>query len=115
MAGEVVLTNGPRLELDAHWRVGHAHPVAVVGWLVLVLRRHARAVHELTEDEATSLAHWLTVLPRALHHATSCEPEYVLQFAEADGFRHVHFHLIARSTERNPTPQSTLNVARTAL
>jgi diadenosine tetraphosphate (Ap4A) HIT family hydrolase len=102
LAGEVVLTNGPRLELDDHWRVEHAHPVAVAGWLVLVLRRHARALHDLTEDEATALGRWLAVLPKALHHATGSEVEYVMQFAEGEGFHHVHVHLIARTARWNP-------------
>ena len=79
--------------------VEHCYPVAVSGWLVLVLRRHARALHELTDDEAASLGHWLPLLARALHAATGCELEYVMQFAEGEGFHHVHFHLIARSPE----------------
>ena len=96
LAGEVVLTNGPRLDLDEHWRLEDCHPVAFVGWLVLVLRRHARALHELTDIEAGALGRWLGVLPGALHDATGSELEYVMQFAEGDGFHHVHFHVIAR-------------------
>lgn len=102
LAGEVALTNGPRLELDQHWRVEHAHPVAVPGWLVLVLRRHARALHELTDDESSAFGRWLAVLPKALHHATGSEVEYVMQFAEGDGFHHVHVHLVARTPDWNP-------------
>jgi diadenosine tetraphosphate (Ap4A) HIT family hydrolase len=102
LAGEVVLTNGPRLELDDHWRVEHCHPVAVPGWLVLVLRRHARSLHELTNEESMALGRWLGVLPKALHHATGSELEYVMQFAEGDGFHHVHFHVVARGPEWNP-------------
>src|SRR5438045_2160091 len=89
LAGEVVLTNGPRLELDEHWRVEHCHPVAFTGWLVLVLRRHARSLHELTDAEAASLGRWVAELPKALHSATGSEVEYVMQFAEGEGFHHV--------------------------
>jgi diadenosine tetraphosphate (Ap4A) HIT family hydrolase len=96
MASEIVLTNAPRLTLDDYWSVEHGHPVAVAGWLVLVLRRHARALHELTEDEAVALGKWLPKLTRALHEATGCELEYVMQFAEGEGFHHVHFHIVAR-------------------
>lgn len=99
IAGEIRLINADRLELDGHWRLEHAHPVAVAGWLVLVLRRHARALHDLTDDEAASLGRWLPAITRALHDATGCELEYVMQFAEGDGFHHVHFHLIARAPE----------------
>jgi diadenosine tetraphosphate (Ap4A) HIT family hydrolase len=96
LAGEISLTNAPRLDLDDYWRVEHIHPVAIAGWLVLVLRRHALALHELTDNEATALGHWLPALTRALHAATGCELEYVMQFAEAPHHHHVHFHLIAR-------------------
>ena len=99
IAGEVVLTNGPRLEVDEYWRVEHCHPVAIEGWLVLVLRRHARSLHELTELESAALGHWLSVLPKALHAVTGSELEYVMQFAEGDGFHHVHVHLVARAPE----------------
>jgi histidine triad (HIT) family protein len=97
IAGELSLTNAPRLDLDDHWLVEHAHPVAVPGWLVLVLRRHARALHDLTDDEAAGLGRWLPALTRALHAATGCDAEYVMQFAEAEDHRHVHVHLVARA------------------
>jgi diadenosine tetraphosphate (Ap4A) HIT family hydrolase len=99
MAGEIVLTNAPRLVLDEYWCVEHGHPVAVVGWLVLVLRRHALALHELTEHEAVALGKWLPELTRALHEVTGCALEYVMQFAEGEGFQHVHFHLVARPAD----------------
>lgn len=99
MAGEITLTNGPRLVLDDHWLVEHVHPCGFAGWLVLVLRRHARALHELDEAEASSLGHWLPRLTSALHDVTGSELEYVMQFAEGAGFHHVHFHLIARTPE----------------
>ena len=41
LRGDVVLTNGPRIELDHCWHVEHCHPVETLGWLVLVLRRLA--------------------------------------------------------------------------
>jgi diadenosine tetraphosphate (Ap4A) HIT family hydrolase len=99
LAGEVVLTNGPRIELDDHWRVEHCHPVATPGWLVLVLRRHARSLHELSDAESAALGDWIALLPKALHAATGCELEYVMQFAEGEGFHHVHVHFVARAAE----------------
>lgn len=99
MAGEITLTNGPRLVLDEHWLVEHVQPCGFAGWLVLVLRRHARALHDLEADEAASLGRWLPRLTSALHEVTGSELEYVMQFAEGDGFHHVHFHLIARMPE----------------
>lgn len=73
--------------------------MAVAGWLVLVLRRHARAIHELTDDEASALGKWLPLMTRALHATTGCELEYVMQFAEGKGFQHVHFHIVARGSD----------------
>ena len=99
ISGEIALTNGPRLVLDDHWMVEHVQPCGFAGWLVLVLRRHARALHELGEDEAAALGRWLPRLTSALHDVTGSELEYVMQFAEGAGFHHVHFHLIARSAD----------------
>jgi diadenosine tetraphosphate (Ap4A) HIT family hydrolase len=115
-AGAIVLTDAPRLDLDEYWYVEHCHPVAVAGWLVLVLRRHARALHELTDDEAVALGRWLPALTRALHTATGCELEYVMQFAEGEGFQHVHVHLVARAHDwpaefKGPRVFSAWNVA----
>ena len=39
---------------------------------------------------------------RALYDATGAEVEYVMQFAEGEGFHHLHVHLIARTPEWNP-------------
>lgn len=97
--GEVLLTNAPCLELDEHWCLEHTYPVGIAGWVVLVLRRHARALHDLTDDEASALGRWLAVLPKALHAATGSEIEYMMQFADGDGFHHVHVHLVARAAD----------------
>jgi len=35
-------------------------------------------------------------LSAALHVVTGCTKTYVIQFAEASGFSHVHFHVIPR-------------------
>jgi diadenosine tetraphosphate (Ap4A) HIT family hydrolase len=99
IAGDITLTNAPRLDLDEHWLAEHCHPVARRGWIVLILRRHARAIHELTDAESLALGHWLPTLARALHRVTGCESEYVMQFAEGDGFHHVHFHIVARAAD----------------
>lgn len=48
------------------------------------------------------MGRWMALLPRALHAATGCESEYVMQFAEGDGFQHVHVHFVARSDDWPP-------------
>jgi diadenosine tetraphosphate (Ap4A) HIT family hydrolase len=53
-------------------------------------------IAELTDAEAASLGSWQVRLSRALHAVTGCARTYVAQFAEAEGFAHVHFHIVAR-------------------
>jgi diadenosine tetraphosphate (Ap4A) HIT family hydrolase len=85
-----------RIAADDHWRVAHAFNTAVPGWLVLVPRRHVTALAELTDTEADSLGNWQVRLSRALSRVLGCQKTYVAQFAEADGFAHVHFHIVPR-------------------
>jgi diadenosine tetraphosphate (Ap4A) HIT family hydrolase len=91
----------PREEIavDPHWRVAHAFNTALPGWLVLVPRRHVTALAELTDDEAARLGGWQVRLSRALRAVTGCAKTYVVQFAEQEGFGHVHFHVIPRMAD----------------
>lgn len=85
-----------QIAADDHWRVAHAFNSALPGWLVLVPRRHVTALADLTEAEAQSLGGWQVRLSRALRTVTRCEKTYIAQFAEAEGFAHVHFHIVPR-------------------
>ncbi|MFD5519321.1 HIT family protein [Streptomyces sp. NPDC127066] len=87
---------------DQHWRVAHAFDTALPGWLVLLPRRHVAAVHDLTDDEASSLGTWQVKLSRALRAMTGCAKTYVVQFAEAEGFAHAHFHIVPRAEDLRP-------------
>jgi diadenosine tetraphosphate (Ap4A) HIT family hydrolase len=98
-AQEAAGRNAPpweRIAADDHWRVAHAFNTAVPGWLVLVPRRHVTALADLTDAEAASLGGWQVRLSRALARVLGCQKTYVAQFAEADGFAHVHFHVVPR-------------------
>ncbi|GAB3808614.1 HIT family protein [Micromonospora zhanjiangensis] len=81
---------------DEHWRTVHAFDSALPGWLVLVPRRHVTAIADLTDAEAAALGTWQVRLSRALRAVTGCVKTYVVQFAEHEGFAHVHFHLVPR-------------------
>ncbi|WP_307249261.1 HIT family protein [Catenuloplanes indicus] len=81
---------------DRHWRVAHAFDAALPGWLILVPLRHAESIADLTDDEAAALGTWQVRLSRALHAVTGCTKTYVVQFAEKEGFAHVHFHVVPR-------------------
>jgi diadenosine tetraphosphate (Ap4A) HIT family hydrolase len=85
-----------RIAADEHWRVAHAINSAVPGWLVLVPRRHVTAIAALTDAEAVTLGSWQVRLSRALAQVLGCQKTYVAQFAEAEGFAHVHFHVVPR-------------------
>ncbi|MDQ0831917.1 diadenosine tetraphosphate (Ap4A) HIT family hydrolase [Streptomyces achromogenes] len=87
---------------DQHWRVAHAFNTAVPGWLVLLPRRHVAAVHDLTDAEASALGMWQVRLSQALRSITGCTKTYVVQFAEAEGFAHVHFHIVPRMADLPP-------------
>nr|WP_161558348.1 HIT domain-containing protein [Streptomyces antimycoticus] len=87
---------------DQHWQVAHAFDTAVPGWLVLLPRRHVAAVHDLTNAEASALGVWQVKLSQALRSVTGCAKAYVVQFAEGEGFAHVHFHIVARVADLRP-------------
>ncbi|MFK0194731.1 HIT family protein [Kitasatospora sp. NPDC090308] len=88
-----------RIAVDEHWRVAHAVDCALPGWLVLLPRRHLESMAELTGAEAASLGVWQVRLARALEVVTGCRKAYVAQFGEAEGFAHVHFHVVPRAEE----------------
>jgi len=81
---------GPR------WRVAHAFGTSLPGWLVVLPRRHVIALDELTPGESADLGPLLTALTSALREVTGCSKTYIALFAEAEGFEHLHFHVIPR-------------------
>lgn len=84
---------------DDHWRVAHAFGTGLEGWLVLIPRRHVTSISELNDAEARSLGTWQVRLSRALHQVLGCQKTYVAQFAEAEGYAHVHFHVMPRQPD----------------
>jgi diadenosine tetraphosphate (Ap4A) HIT family hydrolase len=85
-----------RIAQDEYWRLAHAVRSALPGWLVFLPHRHVTAMADLTDSEAARLGTWQVAVSRALHAVTGCTKTYVAQFAEAEGFSHVHFHLVPR-------------------
>lgn len=82
-----------------HWRAAHAFNSTLPGWLVLVPTSHVTAVADLSADAAAELGTLIHRLSRALHEVTGCVKTYVMQFAEADGFSHLHVHLVPRAAD----------------
>ncbi|MFL5732867.1 MAG: HIT family protein [Chloroflexia bacterium] len=102
ISGERRISPGPTIYAGEHWLVEHAYPVGMRGWLVIVLRRHAEAVHELSGEEFSELAGLVEKSAKALREHQGCEKEYVACFSEAEHFHHVHFHVIAKSAGLPP-------------
>ena len=95
-SGEKRISPGPTIFEGTHWFVEHAYPVKVKGWLVIVLKRHAEALHELITEEFTELAQIQAKLIPLLYEELHCEKEYVSCYAEMEHFRHIHFHIFAK-------------------
>jgi diadenosine tetraphosphate (Ap4A) HIT family hydrolase len=88
----------PREEIyvDDVWRVAHAIGCALPGWLVVMPRRHITVLDELDGAELAPLGPLLGRLTTALRTLTGCAKTYVALFAEAEGFSHLHFHVVPR-------------------
>jgi diadenosine tetraphosphate (Ap4A) HIT family hydrolase len=96
-SGEKRISPGPTIYEGAYWYVEHAYPCGMLGWLVLVLKRHAEALHELSMEEMREMAELQAVGARLLKSAVDCRKEYLMCYAEAEGFQHMHVHLVARA------------------
>jgi diadenosine tetraphosphate (Ap4A) HIT family hydrolase len=88
-----------RIYLGPRWRVAHAFGTALPGWLVVVPRRHVTSLDELTPEEAADLGPLLRSVTLAMRGVLGCAKTYVALFAEAEGFAHVHFHVIPRASD----------------
>jgi diadenosine tetraphosphate (Ap4A) HIT family hydrolase len=54
----------------------------------------------MTEEEAAELGVLLQRASAALREVVGCAKTYVIQFAEAEGHAHVHFHVIPRMADQ---------------
>ena len=99
ISGVKRITPGPTIYEGEHWVVEHAYPCAMLGWLLIVLKRHAEALHELTAEEFAELGPLLERTARALHEHLGSKKEYLACYAEAEHFNHVHIHVVARAED----------------
>lgn len=98
-SGERRISPGPPVHAGEFWLVEHAYPTRLPGWLVIVLRRHVEALHELRPEEFAEFASVLERTCRVLRRVVGCDREYVACYAEIDHFRHVHFHVVPRAAD----------------
>ncbi len=87
---------------SSYWDVVHAYNTSVLGWLVLVVRRHIQALDEMTIAEAADLGALLREVSLALKRHTGCQKTYIMQFAESAEHPHVHFHIVPRMPDHAP-------------
>jgi diadenosine tetraphosphate (Ap4A) HIT family hydrolase len=98
-SGEKRISPGPSIHEGRFWFLEHAYPAAMKGWLVLVLKRHASALHELTLEEWQELAELQARTVKLLHAQFDTAKEYSICLAEGPGFQHIHFHMVARASD----------------
>ncbi|HEX8498113.1 MAG TPA: HIT family protein [Actinomycetales bacterium] len=84
---------------DGLWRVALAYDTSMPGWLVVVPTRHVESLHEVSEDDAAALGRVLRAVSAALVEVTGCVKTYVMLFAEAEGFAHLHVHVVPRPAD----------------
>ena len=95
-SGEQRISPGQTIYSGEYWFVEHAYPVKQMGWIVIVLKRHVEALHELTAEEFTELGNIQARLSKLLRETLECQKEYVSCYAEKEHFRHIHFHVFAK-------------------
>lgn len=99
ISGQKRISPGPIIHEGTFWLVEHAYPSKLPGWLVIVLKRHAAALHELTAEEWGELGDLQKRTISLLHAFFHCEKEYVMCLAEGQGFNHIHFHMVPRLSD----------------
>ncbi|MGZ3610267.1 MAG: HIT domain-containing protein [Ktedonobacteraceae bacterium] len=109
------ISPGPYIYEGRLWVVDHAYPTSLKGWLIIVLKRHLEALHDMTHEEFRELADIQYWLAQVMRSRASIEKEYMMCFAEAEHFHHVHIHFVAKPIDlpqeaRGPRIFSYLNV-----
>jgi diadenosine tetraphosphate (Ap4A) HIT family hydrolase len=102
VAGERRISPGATIHDGAHWMVEHAYPTSHPGWLVIVLKRHAEALHELTVAELAELGALQARTVRALAAVLGSQKEYIACYSEGEHFYHIHVHVVARPADLPP-------------
>lgn len=81
------------------WRAAHAFNSTLPGWMVLVPDRHVDSIAELSADESADLGRLIHGVSAALVSELGALKSYVMLFAEAPGFSHLHVHIVPRMAD----------------
>ncbi len=101
-SGEKPIAPCPPVAEGQFWRLEVAASSSIKGWLVLALKRHAAALHELSAEEFIEFGKLLDKTTRVLHEVLGCEKEYITLFAEKPHFHHVHAHIVPKMADFPP-------------
>ncbi len=97
ISGKKRISPGPIIHDGKYWVVDHAYPTKLLGWLVIVLKRHVEALHDLQSEELEELGILQEKTTKFLRTTLSCKKEYIACFSEGKGFEHIHFHVIPKT------------------
>ena len=98
-SGEKRISPGPVIYEGKYWLVEHTYPTKLKGWVVIVLKRHAEALHDLTNDEFLEFGKICIITAKLINEMTGCVKEYCLSYSEVEHFNHIHFHIIPRADD----------------
>jgi diadenosine tetraphosphate (Ap4A) HIT family hydrolase len=98
-SGEKRISPGPTIYEGKYWLVEHAYPTKIKGWIVIVLKRHSEALHDLSVEEFRELSIIESKIVHLQSIAMNCEKEYISCYAEKGQFNHIHFHIFAKPRE----------------
>ena len=96
ISGERPISPAPFIYEGTYWIVDHAYPSSLKGWLVILLKRHAEALHELSSEEFAELADIQYKLIQVMHELPHVQKEYIMCIAEGEHFHHIHVHVVAK-------------------
>ena len=99
LRGERRISPGLFIHTGTHWVVDHAYPTSHLGWLVILPKRHIEALHELSREEFLELSEIEYRLVQTMHADGLVEKEYLMCFAEGEGFHHIHLHLVSKPAD----------------
>ena len=94
-----VAPEAEKVHVGEYWRVALVRRTSLPGWIVVVPRRHTTRIADLTASEAQELGPLLVAVSQAIETVTGTSKTYLMQFAEAEGFAHVHIHVTPRSPD----------------
>ena len=95
--GENRISPGMPIYEGNYWIVEHAYPSGLLGWIVIVLKRHCEELHNLEKDEWKELSEIQYRLLKSLKKELDISKEYIACFAEIEGFKHIHLHVIPKT------------------